>query len=136
MEEHSEQHYNALAKKMMKATKLDSPGPDFTANIMQQLKVSQESTIAYKPPISKRAWFFIFAIVVLGLVSYVLYGNESSLGWFDNISWRYAEESKLEQLLSGMVISKTILYTTIIFGILMFIQVTTLKNYFDKRLAT
>ncbi len=136
MEDHTEQHFDKLAKKVMKMSLLESPSLEFTANVMAGVKAAPVNDITvYKPLISKRMWLTI-SILILGSLSYVIFGNGiEDLGWFDNVDLSIISNNKVTDALSGMTISKTLAYAIGIFGLVFFIQIPMMKHYFDKRMS-
>jgi hypothetical protein len=136
MKDHTEQHLDKLAKKVMRSSSLESPSMYFTANIMTKVEAYATSDITvYKPLISKKSWLIIFVLVVGGL-SYGFFGNGvESLGWFDKIDYSIISNNKITEAISGITISKTLMYAIGFFGLVFFIQIPMMKHYFDKRLA-
>ena len=69
MEDHTEQHFDKLAKKVMKMSLLESPSLDFTANVMANVEARVVNDITvYKPLISKRWWLIISVLFIGGLI--------------------------------------------------------------------
>ena len=135
MKEHTEQHLDKLAKKVMQSSLLESPSLDFTANIMAKVEASATSHVTvYKPLISKKAWLLI-SILVIGSLSYGIFGNGlESLGWFDSIDYSIISNNKVTEAISGITFSKTLMYAVGLCGLLFFVQIPMMKYYFDKRL--
>jgi hypothetical protein len=135
MKEHTEQHLDKLAKKVMKSSSIESPSLEFTANIMSKIEVSISSSVTvYKPLISKSAWLLI-SILVIGGLSYGIFGSGlESLGWFDTIDFSIISNNKLTEAISGITISKTLMYAVGFCGLLFFVQIPMMKHYLDKRL--
>ena len=123
-----------LAKKMMSSSGLEKPSVNFTANIMSQIEaIKSISVLDSKPLISKTAWFGI-AIAVIGLFAYSFFNTSTeSLGLFENVDLSFISNNKISELLSSFTISKTVLYSVLLFGIMFSIQIPLLKNYLDKR---
>lgn len=133
MKENTEQHLDELTKKMMNSTELESPSSNFTENIMAHIETVEIAPIPSKPLISKGVWILI-GLVVTGLILYSFFGGLESTGWFDQINYEgVIENNRLSEAFSGIKISNTVLYSAILFGVFMMIQVSILKNYFNKR---
>lgn len=130
--ENTEQHIDRLTKKMMESLPLESPGSEYTSKIMDRISGLKPITTIHQPLISRRAWGFI-AIIVLSFIFYIIFGNVESLGWFEGIEFGQFSDNRISEFLSGTAISKTVFYATIMFGLFLFIQITVLKNYFDRR---
>jgi len=139
MKENSEQRLDKLTNKIIKSTKLESPSANFTSAVMAQIEGLETIKLVHQPLISKRAWLVV-AIILAGIMSYVFFGNGESLGWFEGIDFSFLgidftafENNKISETLSGITISKTLMYTVILFGIIVLVQVSMFKTYFDKR---
>jgi len=134
MQDHTEQHLDKLAKKVMQSTALESPSLDFTANIMAKVEgIATSSVTKYKPLISKRTWFVI-AILVVASLAYGLFGGLEGLGWFDKIDLSVISNNKISDAISGITFSKTLMYAIGLCGLVFFIQIPMMKYYLDKRL--
>jgi hypothetical protein len=135
MKEHTEQHLDKLAKKVIQLSSLESPSLDFTANIMAKVEVSATSNITvYKPLISKRVWLLI-SILVIGSLFYGIFGNGlEGLGWFNSIDYSIISNNKVTEAILGITFSKTLMYAVGLCGLMFFIQIPMMKHYFDKRL--
>ena len=133
MKEHTEQHLDKLAKKVMQSSLLESPSLDFTANIMAKVENSAISNVTvYKPLISKRAWLLI-SILVIGSLSYVIFGNVEGVSWVDKVDFSIITNNKIAETISGITFSKTLLYAIGLCGVLFFVQIPMMKHYLDKR---
>jgi len=139
MKENSEQRLDKLTNKIIKATKLESPSANFTSTVMAQIEGLETIKIADQPLISKRGWIVV-AIILAGILSYAFFGNGESLGWFEGIDFSFMgidfkgfENNKISETLSGITISKTLMYSVILFGIIVLVQVSMFKTYFHKR---
>lgn len=137
MKEQENKKIDALVNKIMNSVDLEAPSLDFTANIMSQVEVLSTSKITtQKPLISKWGWGII-AVVIITIIVYALIGgvaNETSNSWFNTIDYSMLYNNTITQFLSGIVISKTVLYSVVLFCALLFIQIPLLKYYFNKRL--
>jgi hypothetical protein len=137
MKEQENKNIDALVDKMMNGVDLETPSLDFTENIMSQVEVFSASKITtQKPLISKLGWGLI-AIAIITIITYAIIGettNEASNSWFNTIDYSVLYNNSITQFLSGIVISKTVLYSIILFGAMLFIQIPLLKYYFNKRL--
>ena len=135
MKEHTEQHLDKLAKKVIGSSSLEKPSLDFTTNIMAKVEdLSKSHITVYKPLISKRSWLLI-SILVIGSLSYGIFGSGlEGLGWFDTIDFSIISNNKVTEAISGITFSKTLMYAVGLCGLLFFVQIPMMKHYFDKRL--
>ena len=135
MNEKVDKQIEKLVERSMKTQSLESPSSNFTSMVMNQVHALNKSKITiYKPLISKPMWFAIFVIALL-VVSYIIFGmNTTESGLLNFIDLSILTDNKLSNILSGFKVSKTVMYSVVLFGIMLFIQVPILKNYFNKRL--
>ena len=125
----SDKNIENLIEKMMAENTLQSPSADFTSNLMSQILVAEKAKIKpYKPLISISAWVFIgVALAVLIAYNVFFAGAENNL----EIGKSYTD--KISGIVSGIHISKTLLYAILIVPFMILVQVGVLKNYFDKK---
>ncbi|WP_426483341.1 hypothetical protein [Flavobacterium sp. 2] len=118
-----------LIERMMAENTLQSPSADFTSNLMSQILVAEKAKIKpYKPLISISTWIFIgIALILLVIYNMFFAGAENNL----EIGKSYTD--KISAIVSGIHISKTLLYSILIVPFMILIQVGVLKNYFDKK---
>ena len=129
MKENANKHIDQFVDKVMKSSTLETPSFDFTAKVMSQITVTSHSAVSvYSPLISKTTWG-ILMVLTLGIVIFSVYSNDTTtLGWFDKL-----DMSKLPNVFSGIKISQTAMYSLLMFGVMLFIQVPMLKHYYNKR---
>jgi hypothetical protein len=125
----SDKNIENLIDKMMAEDTLESPSIEFTSKIMSQVLVAEKSkTKVYKPLISKTTWILIgIALTLLVIYNVYFVGTENNL----EIGKSYTD--KISAIVSGIHISKTILYAILIVPFMILIQIGLLKNYFDKK---
>lgn len=129
MKENANKHIDQFVDKVMKTSKLETPSFDFTAKVMSQITETSRSTVTvYKPLISKTAWV-ILLLLTAGMVWFSIFSkNTTTLGWIDQLDF-----SKVSNVFSGIKISQTTMYSLLMFGVMLFIQIPLLKHYFNKR---
>ncbi len=134
MKDHSEQHLDKLAKKVIQFSSLEKPSLDFTANIMAKVDaIATNNIMVYKPLISKRTWFVI-AILVVGSLSYGVFGSGlEGQSWFDKVDLSIFSNNKITDAISGIKFSKTLIYAVGLCGLVFLIQIPMMKHYLDKR---
>ena len=101
--------------------------------ILQIIKTSDVTV--YKPLISKSIWILI-ALGFITLIGYLIFGTTSqeSEALF-TINFDVLFNNRFTETLSAMKFSDTLMYAVVSLGIMLFIQIPLLKNYFDNRLA-
>ena len=134
MQDHTEQHLDKLAKKVMQTSSLESPTKDFTANIMSQIEgVSIAASTSYKPLISKLGWAAI-VLILMGISSFVMFSNLESTSLLDKIDFSFISNNKVTNAVSGITFSKIIMYIVVLFGGLWFVQIQLVKRQLEKSL--
>lgn len=137
MKENENKYVEAFTDKVLKDTKLESPSFDFTDTVMSQVEAIQYSKATrYKPLISKPVWVVI-SIGFLSFVAYLLFqkNTKSSSEWFTNIDFSLVFDNALTKLFSNLQFSNIFVYAMLLFAIMLCVQISWLKNYFDKRLS-
>ena len=136
MNEKIDKQIEKLVERSMKHQSLESPSSNFTAMVMKQVHALEKGTATvYKPLISKPMWFVIFVVTLLVII-YILFGlNTSETGLFNFIDLSILTDNKLSAVFSGFKVSRTVLYSVVLFGVMLFIQVPILKRHFDNRLS-
>ncbi|WP_431243612.1 hypothetical protein ACQ9BO_03260 [Flavobacterium sp. P21] len=125
----SDKNLENLIDKMMSENTLQSPSADFTSNLMSQILIAEKAKIKpYKPLISISTWIFIGIILAL-LIAY----NVFFAGTQNNLEVGKSYTDKISAIISGIHISKTLLYSILIVPFMILVQVGVLKNYFDKK---
>ena len=125
----SDKNIENLIEKMMSEDTLQSPSMDFTSNIMSQILVAEKvQPKVYQPLISKSVWFFVFVV----MISLVVYANFFS-GTEYNLEIGKSYSDKIAGAFSRIHFSKNTLYAIMIVPVMVLIQITLLKNYFDKK---
>ena len=125
----SDKNIENLIDKMMAEDTLESPSMDFTSKIMSQVLVAEKNkSKVYKPLISKTTWILI-GIALAFLVIYNMY----FVGAENNLEIGKSCTDKISAIVSGIHISKTIIYAILIVPFMILVQIGLLKNYFDKK---
>ncbi len=135
MKEIEDKNTKQFVDKIMKETSLESPSRDFTSKVMANvLAIGKSNVTEYKPLISKTGWILIFG----GIIGTVVYFLTNNIPQSEGQPWSSAFSGKslikaLTDLhlfqFSGITINIIVLST-----LLMFIQITLLKNHLNKRL--
>ena len=136
MKNNIDTHLDRLTKKVMKETSLESPSLTFTDSIMSQVEtLASRDVTVYKPLISKSVGTLI-TIGIIALISYLFFMNSSiQTEALFTLNFEVLFNNRFTTVLSNIKLSETLMYAVISLGIMLFIQIPLLKNYFDKRLA-
>lgn len=136
MNKDTEKHLDKLVDNMMKEVSLESPSEDFDFHVMASIKnLSSQETIIYKPLISKKAWVLL-ATGFIVFMCYLIFG----LTWQDSesviaINYDALFNNSLTKSLNDLKFSNIFTYTILSLAFMLLVQVTLLKNYFDRRMA-
>ncbi len=134
MEKHLDKKIEHVTDKLMKESSIEKPSFNFTDSVMQSVHNIKASHITeYKPLISKQGWIGIGLAFIL--IMYVIFTNSSSQesGWLQTINFDRLFDFKFMDSLFSMSVSKTVMYTILLFGVMLLVQIPLLKNHFDKR---
>lgn len=133
MKDNVDNHLDDLARKVIKDTPIESTPFNFTDFVMSEVnRLNSSKLTIYKPLISKTTWVLV-SIVFLTIIFYVLlFGTQTETsGWLSKID--FSALSSKEISLPSFKISKTFMYSFVLLGIMVCIQIPFLKNYFNKR---
>jgi hypothetical protein len=122
---------NELIKKAMQHMDLESPSKDFNVNLMSKIEsLSNSKSMVYKPLISKKTW----VILILSTIVVLAYSNLSTTINSTTLI-NYSEVSLPSLNIPKLKISPITFYSLLLIGIIILIQGTVLKNYFNKRIT-
>ena len=128
-----DKHYDDLTKKIVVSADLEQPSEDFTQTLMSKIEaLPQRSLSIYKPVISK-PMLYLLGLGFVGLILFLVLSSETtSLGWVDPIDFSFLSSFSLSGLFDGVEVSKTVLYSVVAFGAMLWIQVGLLKRRHDN----
>lgn len=134
MKENVDKQIENLVEKVMKQSTLEKPSFDFTANVMSQVESSSHSMVTtYQPLISKRMWM----LIVTGFVAFVAYivvvNKPEASDWFANLDFSIVNNDKVSDMFSGFKAPKIAAYSVGFLSVMLLVQISYLKNRFDKR---
>ena len=134
MEKHLDKKIEHVTDRLMKDSTLEKPSFNFTDAVMQSVHNIKASYVTeYKPLISKQGWIGIGLAFIL--IVYVIFTNASTQesGWLQAINFDRLFDFKFMDSLFSINVSKTVMYTILLFGVMLLVQIPLLKNHFDKR---
>lgn len=135
MQDKTDKNLDNLTKKVIKSGALESPSFNFTDAVMSQVKALDKNQLTvYKPLISKKMWALILVSFLSILVYILFFGTQTEpSGWLSTVDFSALTNNSVSNSLSSFKLSKTVMYTIVLFGIMFCIQIPFLKNHFDKR---
>lgn len=127
---------DAFAKKYVKEIPTETPSVDFTKNLMQSIAQLQtvKSTIAYKPLISKKAWFVVISAII-AVLFIPFSSSEKAFFTLPELDFSFLEKLNFSGLFQNVNVSSTTFTIALVFGLLLSIQIIYLKGFFEKRLS-
>lgn len=135
MEKHFDKKIEELSDRLMKESSLEKLSFNFTDAVMKEVnQVSVSKITEYKPLISKQIWVLIASALLVVLYIIVDNSNPSETNLFDVINFNALFEHPFITSFSSITVSKTVMYTIVLFGLMLCVQIPILKNYFDRRL--
>ena len=132
--EHENEKIDALIGGLMKDGELEQPSDNFTEKVMNEVyALESESSIVYQPPISRKAWFIIGTCFAVLCAYVVLNGSDGGNHWFksfdiSNMQWPIFEGFQFQ---FSKILSRALILLALMIGI----QVTILKSYFNNRMT-
>lgn len=132
MKANEDKHLEKFTGKLMKEISLDSPSPEFTSLLMAKVKATGiEKATVYKPLISKHTWFIILGAII-ALAGYFIFNTGTpAAGWSLKLDLSTVNEDLKN--LSVFKFSTITLYSVMLLAVLLIVQITFLKNHFNKR---
>lgn len=126
---------DAFAKKYINEIPTEKPSLDFTSNLIDKINQLQatKSSIVYKPLISKKGWFVVFA-AIFAVIFIPFQSNKESLFTIPEINLSFLEKLNFSGLFDSIQISSSVLYLAITFSVLVFVQILYLKGHFEKQI--
>lgn len=119
----------------MQKTELQVPPSDFTNQVMKRVQqVEIDPSFSYSSLLPKKLLWLI-AVIIIGASGYFLFtGNFDSESWFE----KSQIASKLSQIKLPSIefaFSNTAVYAFVLLGIMVLVQTSLLKGYFDRRIV-
>lgn len=131
--EPNDKKLEAFVNKLMANDKLEQPATGFTNQVLGKLNI-ESKIIVYKPLISKWVWLAI-AVSVIFIVAYALLNHQDS-----SSGSRLSEFLNLQQMEFRPLqnidfnFSKTLIYATVVFAVMIGLQVPLLKSYLNRKI--
>lgn len=134
MKENADKHLDDLSRKVIGESAVESPSFDFTQTVMSKVKALGTSrATTYVPLISKPTWLFI-GLGIVSSIGYALFGTSNTeTTWFDHIKLNRFIDFSFTNTLTSFDVSQTMVYTALLFAIMLAIQIPILKYQLNKR---
>ena len=135
MKTRDDKNIERLVEKMMLDSALEAPSLDFTSKVMSEvMSMEKKKSISYKPVISKRGWFIIFAAIGVFITWLIFTGYSGDQTQTQtNINFNFIHGDNILKVFSGFQFSSLTLYILLLGIIMIFIQIIFLKSYLNKR---
>ena len=113
---------------ILKGSLFESPSTDFTTKVMSQVLVIKKSEVyVYKPLISNSVFIFVLGLFIA--LSFYLKPQTDS--WISSLCYSIFNNNHSISTLYGF--SKTTIYSVVLATLILFLQISFLKKYFDKQ---
>ena len=131
MNTNEDKNIEKLIDQMMKNQTLETPSFDFTSKIMNQVMASKKNQVfTYKPLISKQTTLVILSAITI-LISYaLLQGTTGPSKWAIPLDFSFLYKSNISKMFS---FSKITAYITVLGTLMLFAQITFLRNHFNHK---
>lgn len=117
-----------LVDTIMKDSKLETPSLDFTTKVMLQVLTTKNSEVyVYKPLISK----FVFILVFGCFITLFFRLEPQTDSWYGNLSSSIFYNNNSISLFN---FSKITIYSVVLATLMLFVQISFLKKYFEDQL--
>ncbi|TCI90650.1 hypothetical protein [Tenacibaculum sp. M341] len=125
---------DSFAKKYMNDIESEIPSMDFTKNIMTTIEATETSKVfKTEPLISKKVWLLL-VVTLIASIFYVYKKSSTQLINLPKIEWDLFSKIKIFNAFKNIEVSNVTLYACFFFTLLIFVQISFLKNRFEKRL--
>lgn len=123
-----------FAKKYINDIESETPSMDFTKNIMANIEATETSKVfKTEPLISKKVWLLL-VVTLITSIFYVYKKSSTQLMNLPKIEWGLFSNIKILKAFKNIEVSNVTLYACFFFTLLIFVQISFLKNRFEKRL--
>lgn len=132
--ENEDKRIEELVNKLMANDSIEKAPANFTNDVMSKVEaLSETRTIVYKPLIPKYVWWLL-GLGFVALVFNVILNKPSNSS---SLSERYNLPEVSFDLLSNISIdfSSNLMYASVLLAVMVAIQVSLLKQYFNQRLS-
>jgi hypothetical protein len=132
--EHDDQKLEAMIERLVQDDILESPSLDFTEKVMHKIQALEtSSSTLYKPLISRNTWLLI-AFLFMSLVAYIILNANPSEGQW--LSFVEVPELNFDLFDHFKVdLSASLKYGALLLTVLIGVQITVIKTYFDRDLS-
>lgn len=117
-----------LMDKLFEVDHLESPSADFTKSILEKIEIQEHTQLAYKPLLPK--WVFIALGILVVIVVFLAFQNtDPGSSSIDYMRYFNASSTWMNNVFSGINLSKTIGYTILPLGLLICLQAKLLGRF-------
>ncbi len=132
MKINNELEFDNLIKSSLTESIQTNLSSSFTTNVMFQINsIKTNSSIIYKPLISKFGWLTIFCLLIIMIFLSEINQTETS-SWFNLVNFE-SMNSKIFSNFSFPKISEIAYYSILFFIVMLLIQLKLLNNYFNRK---
>ena len=128
---------NEFTKYIVKESELKSPSSNFVKNVMSKIEeeVSINTQFVYKPLISKKGWFIIFSVIVLATIA-VIRNTQATSTYLSSWELSFLENTVNYFQFNEIEFSKTFVICSVLFSLMMMVQVLGIKHFYNKETSS
>lgn len=127
-------HKEDAIKAAIKKTLLHNPSPDFSARVMQKIKVSEKST-TYTPLISRKGWALVAVAAVFVILGAFYLKTASPVSLLKDIELtKITRYLTLPDLSGAITLSGNMAYGLGFAAVIILLQIPILKTFHQQRL--
>jgi hypothetical protein len=123
-----------FSKFIIKEAGTESPSNDFVNNVMDTINFEKKKSIitTYKPLISKQTWLLI-TMVLIGLGIYIFTSISESSITLQTIDVSFLNKFNSINIFEKMKLPSVFVFSSVLFSILVLVQLAMIKKFFDKQ---
>lgn len=134
MKDQADKHLDNLTKRVFKDSALESPSINFMDNVMAQVnELAKNRVTVYKPLISNKTWIVIAGILFAIILWVIFNGNHQEFELFSKLNLHGFAIGSRANAFFDFKLSDTFMYAIIFFGIMLSLQMSFLKRYYDQQ---
>ncbi len=131
MKANEDKQIEKLVDHIMKDTIVESPSIDFTSKVMSKILAPKTSNVTvYKPLIPRSVFIAFFGCIATFFIYLFINGEKQENSWLNHLKFSLFHNNELSSLFK---VSNVMLYAVVSTTIMLLLQISFLKNHFDKQ---
>ncbi|VXB12631.1 conserved hypothetical protein [Flavobacterium sp. 9AF] len=121
-------------KELICKSNIETPSDGFTLKIMQQIENEVAFQKLHTPLISKKIWLIIGGLFIVFLLITFYFLMNLEIKPTSNLFFQKVFRNNINNLFSGIRISKTLTFSLVLFFVLGLLQMFFITSYYNKRM--